>query len=1199
MLCPYIGLRAYKEAESRYFFGREREIRVIASNLYASPITILYGGSGVGKSSVLLAGVIPPLRLKPHTAVVVFCEWQSRSFLNSLKSDCLEAVDRAPGSALKIDPALPLDELLLAASEKLGGTILIILDQFEEYFLYHPTSDPDNDFDAELARSVNRVEVDANILVAMREDGLAKLDRFDARIPNLLGNTLRLEHLDREQAEQAIRGPLAQYKTEHGINAGPTDIEDGLVDAVLAQVTTEANPLPETPAAERDQARIETPLLQLVMQRLWDEEREEGSSKLRLVTLDQRLKGVKSIVQQHLNEVMDTLSEQQEDVCSSFFDRLVTPSGTKFAQRQADLAQWAGHLGEPVQPVLEQLDKRGILRTINPPPGDEDVRYEIVHDVLAKAILAWQANHLQEREQTRQKAAAEAALKARELEHQKEREHQEALLGEQRQRADAQFQLAQEKERAAKRSQKFAWSMFIVAIAAIGVAIFAYREFKNAQKQELIAHSRGLVAAAVGNLGIDPERGVLLARRALSDLRQVDKQGAWDARDAMDALNRTAHASRSRLTLPLGESLWTASFSRDGKRVAFVTADDKTVKVRDTTSSKLIELKGHTQPVRAMQFSPDGKHIATGGADKLVKLWDAASGKALQTFSGHTDTIEAVSFSAQGTLASAGDDGKAIIWNDASDVDPRALSGHEKGQFVSSLAFSPDGTRLVTASTDRTAIIWDIKSERRLHTLRGHTDRIGAMAFSRDGKIVATGGDDRKVILWEANSGKPLRILRGHTNSIFGIAFSSGDMLATASADSTARIWEAGTGNQLFELAGHTRPVNAIAFSPDDARVETASWDGTIKVWDVTHFHTDGVVNVAVSPDGTRIASASRDHTAKIWDAAAEHVLFTLRGHSGELTAIAFSPDGRLIATASEDKTARVWDARSGKRLFANLLVRHDDFVMDIAFSPDSSRLATASQDGTVKLWDVRNGKKLRTLQPERDLYSVGSVTFSPRGAEVVGANEGGAVNVWNAQTGKIKQTLEPHHLKQVRKLAFSSDGAHLASVDDDGNIGLWQWPTLNVERLIAKGHKDMIMSAAFNPDGSRLATGSLDNTAVIWDVKNGKGLSLTGHANAVVKVAFSPDGKRVATASWDRSAKVWDAFSGQELFTFSHEREVTDVAFTRDGKGLVTVSEDRNVRLNYLEAGDLVEAAKSRVTRPLTPTECRKFLPLDTCAKQ
>jgi WD40 repeat protein len=90
-----------------------------------------------------------------------------------------------------------------------------------------------------------------------------------------------------------------------------------------------------------------------------------------------------------------------------------------------------------------------------------------------------------------------------------------------------------------------------------------------------------------------------------------------------------------------------------------------------------------------------------------------------------------------------------------------------------------------------------------------------------------------------------------------------------------------------------------------------------------------------------------------------------------------------------------------------------------------------------------------------------------------------------------------------------------------------------------------------------------------------------------------------VATASWDRSAKVWDAFSGQELFTFSHEREVTDVAFTRDGKGLVTVSEDRNVRLNYLEAGDLVEAAKSRVTRPLTPTECRKFLPLDTCAKQ
>src|SRR5512142_2972431 len=179
--CPYVGLQPYTEAEREYFFGRERDRQIITSNLYAAPLTVLYGASGVGKSSVLLAGVVPHLRESPRTAVVIFRAWQDASFLTALKSECLKAVELAQKKPVSIDPNLPFDDFLGAAADSFRGSILILLDQFEEYFLYHPETQAALSFDAEFARAVNREEVDASFLISIREDGLSKLDRFRAR----------------------------------------------------------------------------------------------------------------------------------------------------------------------------------------------------------------------------------------------------------------------------------------------------------------------------------------------------------------------------------------------------------------------------------------------------------------------------------------------------------------------------------------------------------------------------------------------------------------------------------------------------------------------------------------------------------------------------------------------------------------------------------------------------------------------------------------------------------------------------------------------------------------------------------------------------------------------------------------------------------------------------------------------------------
>jgi len=368
--CPYVGLQPYTEEESEFFFGREREQRVISSNLFAASITVLYGASGVGKSSVLMAGVVPLLRSKPRTAVVVFRDWQRPDFLTVLKNECRNRVEQARKKPVEIPAEIPLDELLLRLGQEFGGTILLLLDQFEEYFLYHPESESNNTFDSEFARAVNRDDVDANFLVALREDGLSKIDRFRARIPNLMGNLLRLKHLDAASAEDAIRKPLAAYNDRLEKGKTAVTIEDGLVSAIIEQVRSGYVSLAPSAGAGQaqnpeDDSTIETPFLQLVLTRLWQEELGNDSRSLRLNTL-LKLGGAREIVRTHLDDVMKKLEPLEQKLCAGFFDRLVTPSGTKIACRLDDLGKWAGELAEQVIPVVKVLSESRILRTIAP-----------------------------------------------------------------------------------------------------------------------------------------------------------------------------------------------------------------------------------------------------------------------------------------------------------------------------------------------------------------------------------------------------------------------------------------------------------------------------------------------------------------------------------------------------------------------------------------------------------------------------------------------------------------------------------------------------------------------------------------------------------------------------------------------------------------------------------------------------------------
>ena len=557
--CPYVGLQPYTEADRDYFFGRERDIRVISSNLYASPLTVLYGASGVGKSSVLLAGVVPHLRAASRTAVVVFREWQEAEFLPALKRECVQAIGAARQEAIAVDIRLPLDEFLHAAGQAFGGTLLLIFDQFEEYFLYHPETEAGNAFDSEFARAVNRDEVDVSFLLALREDGLAKLDRFRARIPNLLSNTLRLQHMDVAAAEEAIRRPLDVYNDRVSPTM-PITIEDALVHTILAQVRTGQVMLGQSSGAgqarNRDEtARIEAPFLQLVMTRLWKEEMQHGASVLRLQTLE-RLGGAEKIVRTHLDGVMQQLDDVAQGVCARFFDRLVTPSGTKLACRIDDLTNWAGDLAVQVPTVLKTLADGRILRSIAASTGKPDeVSYEIFHDVLAPGILDWRARYIekQRRIAIEKEAEVEAAEREKERIRQRELEQARTLAEEQTRRAEAERQRAEEQQRRveekardAKRLRRLLAGLIVVLIVAVTAALFAWVRHQQAVAARRDAeHQRQSAEDA-----LESAKQALEAYQAMKHEESEKAAGLWTQAQTSYATAQRALSAKQQQSLP-------------------------------------------------------------------------------------------------------------------------------------------------------------------------------------------------------------------------------------------------------------------------------------------------------------------------------------------------------------------------------------------------------------------------------------------------------------------------------------------------------------------------------------------------------------------------------------------------------------------------------------------------------------------------
>jgi WD40 repeat protein len=822
---PYRGLMPFLEEDAPFFFGRDREREIITANLLASRLTLLYGESGVGKSSVLHAGVVHKLRRlageavgtgrRPDAVIAAMSSWRDDPVLGLLEEvqrSLAPLVDDPDATRLsRSDPVArppPLVETLDRWTREIDCELLVVLDQFEEYFLYH-SRDDGSSFADELARAVTQPGLRVNFLISIREDALAQLDRFKGSIPNLFQHYFRIDHLTREAAQQAIRGPLDQYNKRSGVER--VTIEPELVNAVLKEVEAQPGTDGFNPGggravsrgADEGGERIETPYLQLVMTQLWDEEKQQASSTLRLSTL-KRLGEGRRILHRHLDARMKTLTSSEQDLAERFFHYLVTPSGTKIAHTVADLGTYAG--GVPVRKLTPVLDKLAapdarILRSFASSGTDAARRrYEIFHDLLARPILDWRNDH--------------AAVRYR------------------------------------RRLRRGGGAAAILLIALAAVLVFQSRRATSTDTQLEVTENK-----------------VVTLNDTIRDLKRASASFEALLSGHVGPLRTAAFSDAGAVVTPRG--------NRD--RIV-TSSDDGTARVWRPDGRSLEILRGHKGPVTDAAFGR-GKpsKVVTAGADGTARLWNALTGGSLAVLRGHRGPVNVAAFSPDGSrVLTAGDDGTARVWNARTGAEQVVMDEYVKP--VVDASFARDGRYVVTASADGTARVWDGTSRRSLAVLRGHRGVVLRASFgpatgSSEVPTVVTVGSDGTARIWSWSPRKRPVIEHVLDGGLRSAAFNSdGTLVVTGATDGTALIWSAQTGKRLVVLRGHSAPVNGAAFAQDDYVIGTAGADGAARIWEgagaslgVLGRHAGPVAGLSFSGDGRFVVTHGRDPAALVW----------------------------------------------------------------------------------------------------------------------------------------------------------------------------------------------------------------------------------------------------------------------------------------------------------------------------------------------
>ena len=1183
---PWRGLASYDAANAALFFGREAETDALRTKVESTPLTVVLGASGTGKSSLVKAGVVP--RLVADGAVV----------LPIVRPGSAPLV--AIATALTVDGSAPTEPTPTAISARIaqmisadaGKKLVLVIDQFEELITLVRTS-TERDVALGLLAALTTTHADAlRVIVTIRTDFEPNFDR------SAFGDRWREgRYVVPPMSRANLRAVIEKPATARVLYFDPSNLVDTLLDDVVA-----------TPGA--------LPLLSFALSEMYIAYVKRQSSDRAITRADyDALGGVVGALRSRAESEYAALDDANKATLRRVMLRLVTSEGGGLARRRVmDAELDFADADEKVRAasVVQRLTAARLLVEGKEPDGEAFV--EPAHDALVRGwgrLLEWVREENEARfpllQQQKLARAADEWDRA-------DSGSMSGLLWSDSSRSAQLSPLVRRKapllnrrEMAfAQRSVRGRWiaiataSAAVLAIAVAGVVavIGGIRASARAEQVRIGA----IVRTATAMVSDDP----LVAAQLLGSIDSTTVANMDDATSLamLGAALELRRGPRVLATFNSDEEVTTAVLSPDGRFVATGILNGVVQLFRADGTGTPITFREKDMPVLALRFSPTSDRIAVGDLNGVVRLWRSDGSGTPVVLRGDSTQVMRIQFRSDGRrLLATYVSGAVIVWNSDGSGTPTVIASDkvmityvgESGDSSTArpvvvgadvAEFADGDAQVITVMKDSTVQFWPSVGARprptRTVRLPGRVD-VTRLAVSPDGQRIAIGG--RNAVLEVLSLSSKIRpiVLKGHAGDIASVAWNpAGTQVVSTATDTIMMVFNATTGVRVRTFRHSGDAMESADFSPDGQSILTTTpYAFQATVWSMDSSivtlpgHTNELVNAEFGPDSRRILTASKDGSVRLW-ALPDPPMYSATGGieaahptGGDIVAAAFTPDSKALAMATRD----------GLVLFkwrdSALMISLDSALgtfRALSFSSDGSTLRGVLYEGSRRQWSML-GRHERTDAPSPVDEVAISMEVARDDRHLLAMTELGATQVWDLASKAPPMRLQLIPIESICAgqdgepdcadpsdtcAALADDGSLLAVCSQDGPATLYRvLDTTAIRTLVNPDTNARVSTAtAFSHDATRVAVGFEDGSIRLYrlDVPD-TGRVFTGHRYKVTRLDFAPDGTRLLSAARDGTVRIWDLVGASSVVTIRPKGLVIQSArFTQDGKRVITL---------------------------------------------